>query len=54
MKKYNITKILKEKNRIKKEEENTINMLNNLLPETTEELREVIQINNTYNEDYNY
>ena len=52
MKKYNVDKIIKEIKRRKREEQRFDNMLNNLLPKSIEELREVIGINSIINQDY--
>ena len=51
MKRYNIDKIVKETKRIEKQESKIMRILNNLLPENTQELREVININNVTNSD---
>jgi len=51
MKRYNIDKIVKETKRIEKQESKLIRTLTNLLPESTQELREVININNVTNSD---
>ena len=51
MKRYNIDKIVKETKRIEKQESKIMRVLNNLLPESTQELREIININNVTNSD---
>ena len=51
MKRYNIDKIVKETKRIEKQESKLMRTLTNLLPESTQELREVININNVTNSD---
>ena len=51
MKRYNIDKIVKETKRIEKQETKLMRTLTNLLPESTQELREVININNVTNSD---
>ena len=51
MKRYNIDKIVKETKRIEKQESKLIRTLTNLLPESTQELREIININNVTNSD---
>ena len=52
MKRYNIDKIVKETKRVKKEENKLMEIINHLLPETTQELNEVIRINSMTNQDY--
>ena len=54
MKRYNIDRIVKETKRIEKEEKDIKRVINNLLPTTTEQLREVIQVNTYNQEDFNY
>ena len=54
MKRYNIDRIVKETKRIKKEEKEIQRIINNLLPSSIDDLREVIQVNTYNQEDFNY
>jgi len=54
MKRYNIDRIVKETKRIRKEEKEIQRIINNLLPSSIEQLREVIQVNTYNQEDFNY
>ena len=54
MKRYNIDRIVKETKRIRKEEKEIQRIINNLLPSSIDDLREVIQVNTYNQEDFNY